>query len=140
MLSPTSTVSDSFLPSSAFLFRRMFETAPDDWSTFSFTEDDVENKSDKFLEFAKRFVKMLDLSVHMLGPDMEIVQEQLYDLGAAHERYGVTPKHYELMGKALVYTLSTVLGRRSCTEATKDSWEKIYTFITATMMEGASSA
>ena len=124
----------------SILFKRMYEIAPDAWAPFSFTAEDVENKNEKFIVFAKRFVRMLDLAVHMLGPDMDIVAEQLMDLGPTHQRYGVTQKHYDLMGQALVFTLEKVLSARNCTPATKHSWTKTFSFMAAAMLNGADSS
>ncbi|CAB9507241.1 expressed unknown protein [Seminavis robusta] len=123
----------------ATLFKCMYDIAPDAWTPFAFTADDVEQKNEKFMVFAKRFVRMLDLAVHMLGPDMDIVAEEMMDLGPAHARYGVTARHFELMGQALGHTLEKVLSSRDCTPSTKHSWEKIFSFMSAYMLEGAKS-
>lgn len=58
----------------------------------------------------EKFVGMLDLAIDLLGPDMDLVEEQLQHLGVAHIGYGVMPKHYPLMGKALADTIETKLG------------------------------
>ncbi|CAB9512644.1 Globin [Seminavis robusta] len=122
------------------LFRRMYETAPNDviWKAYSFSREDVEEKSEKFLVFAKRFTRMLDVAVSMLGPDLDTLQEAMYDLGAMHERYEVMPHHYDLMGEALVYALEHVLEPHHYTPATKKAWKELYAFMAENMMEGAS--
>jgi hemoglobin-like flavoprotein len=119
------------------LFHRMFEIAPDKWELFPWKREDFENKNEKFIVFTKKFVRMLDMAVHMLGPDMDIVEEQMYDLGSSHERYGVTPEHFDLMGQALIHTLKMVLGPRSFMDRTEQSWQEIYSFMTKTMIKGA---
>ena len=122
------------------LYERMFEIAPDAWGgIFQWTKEDFENKDPKAMKFVVNFVKMLDQAVHLLGPDMEIVQEQLFELGKSHTRYGVTPKHFELMGKALVETLQKVVGRRSFTDKTNNAWKEMYAFMSSTMIEGAAA-
>jgi len=121
------------------LFKKMFEIAPDEWNVFEFSAEDVENKSDKFLSFAKKYFRMLDMAVHLLGPDMEIVQEQMQELGVTHQRYGVKSLHYDIMGEALVFALSAILGEQRCTEETKDAWSKVYAFMTESMLEGAAA-
>jgi hemoglobin-like flavoprotein len=119
------------------LFERMYEIAPDAWGLFPWTAEEMAKKDEKFVTFAKKFVRMLDMAVDMLGPDLEVVEEQLYDLGKSHTKYGVSPKHFELMGKALVVTLQKVLGRRSFTEQTAKAWKEIYEFMSMTMIQGA---
>ena len=119
------------------LFEKMYEAAPDAWEIFPWTKEEMENKDAKFMAFAKKFVRMLDMAVDMLGPDMEVVEEQLYELGSSHKRYGVTPKHFDLMGKSLVAALNKVLGRRSFTEKTEKSWKEVYEFMSMTMIQGA---
>ena len=118
----------------------MFEIAPDEWKTFAFTQEDVEKKTEKFVVFARRFVRMSDMAVDMLGPDMDILSEQLADLGVAHKHYGVFQLHYDLMGKSLVHTLSVILSRHSCTDASNDAWGKVFKFMSTAMLHGADSA
>ena len=115
----------------------MYDIAPDQWGIFPWTPEDVANKDEKFMTFAKKFTKMLDQAVDMLGPDMDVVEGQLYDSGVMHKRFGVTPKHFEMMGQALVFTLKKILGRRSFTEKTEKSWNEIYQFMSMTMIQGA---
>ncbi|CAB9507230.1 Globin [Seminavis robusta] len=119
------------------LFEQMYEIAPDAWGIFPWSAEDMNNKDEKFLQFAKKFVRMLDVAVDMLGPDMDVVEGQLYDLGSFHKRYGVTPKHYDLMGKSLVQTLKKVLGRRSFTDKTDKAWREVYSFMSMTMIQGS---
>lgn len=122
------------------LFTRMIEIAPDAWSVFPWSKgigrgvNLAENK--RFVIFAKRFVSMLDMAIDMLGPDLEMVEGQLQQLGIRHISYGVMPKHYPLMGKALLNTLEHLLGDKF-DDKRHDSWNAIYTFMSVTMMQGA---
>lgn len=93
-------------------------------------------KNKKFVIFASRFVAMLDMAIDMLGPDMDMVEEQLQRLGVAHIGYGVMPKHYPLMGQAFTDTLKARLGK-GFTQKQKDSWNTVYTFMSVSMMQGA---
>ena len=129
------TISNVFPPS-----RRMYEIAPDEWCTFSFTHKDVENKTEKFVAFAIRFVRMLDMSIDLLGPDMDIMAEQLSDLGVAHKHFGVSQRHYDLMGKALIYGLGVILCKNTFTDSRKDAWETVFKFMSTAMVNGAESA
>jgi len=117
----------------------MFELAPDEWNVFSWGPEDFQNKTPVFLEYSKTFVRMLDMAIDMLGPDMEIVEDELYQLGTMHKRYGVTPRKFELMGQALVDTLQKILGKRSFTDRTGEAWNEIYGFMSMTMIQGAAS-
>ncbi|CAB9517765.1 Involved in oxygen transport in the brain. Hexacoordinate globin [Seminavis robusta] len=118
------------------LFDRMFQIAPEDWSLFPWTREDFKQKNPKFLAFAAKFVRMLDLAVHMLGPDMEVVEEQMYDLGRSHKNYGVLPRHFDLMGQSLLYTLQGLLGSKF-TPNTQKAWKNVYGFWSSTMIQGA---
>jgi hemoglobin-like flavoprotein len=91
----------------------------------------------KFLMFARNFVQMLDLAVEILGPDLEVVEDQLQSLGASHSRYGVTARHFKLMGHALICTLESMLGPRSFNKEKRESWEVVYTYMSDNMIKGA---
>jgi len=67
---------------------------------------------------------------------MDLVEEQLQHLGVSHIGYGVMPKHYPLMEKALFDTLQDTLEDR-LTPKVKESWNTVYTFMSVTMMQGA---
>ena len=116
----------------------MYEIAPtkDEWKAYSFSLDDVEHKSEIFLEFSKRFTRMLDMSVNMLGPDLDLLQEQMYHLGILHAQFEVMPHQYELMGRALLYTLEQVLEPRHFTATTRNAWKELFAFMAEAMMEG----
>lgn len=118
-------------------YHRMLEADANAWRIFPWSPEDVKNKNPKFVRFAKNFVRMLDMAIHLLGPDMEIVEEQMYDLGKSHKDYGVMPKHYKLMGQALILSLKTILGQKSFTVRTEKAWNEIYFFMSMTMIEGA---
>ncbi len=118
----------------------MFQIAPTVWSHFAFGKGVEEGEdlthNEHFIVFAKQFVGMLDMAIDMLGPDLEMVEEQLQQLGIRHIRYGVMPKHYPLMGKALLQTIENKLGDQF-TDRHHDSWNAIYTFMSVSMMQGA---
>jgi len=123
------------------LFARMFDFAPAVWSAFPWGRgiksgsDLKENK--EFVAFARRFMGMLDMAIDMLGPDMDMVEEELQRLGIVHIGYGVMPKHYPLMGKALVEVLEEKLGSRFFSKQHHESWNTMYTFMSVSMMQGA---
>ena len=81
-------------------------------------------------------MSMLDLAIDMLGPDLDFVEGQLQELGSRHVAYGVMPKHYPLMGRALLDTIEHFLGS-TFDEKQHKSWDAIYTFMSVSMMQGA---
>jgi hypothetical protein len=108
---------------------------------FKFTEgyepdsDDLYTDPD-FVKHATRVVRMLDIAVNMLGPDLEPVTMALEELGARHVHYGVVPDHYPIVGEALLATLEVALGE-AWTPTVKEGWSGIYTFVSTTMTKGA---
>lgn len=118
---------------------RMFKIAPDVWDHFPFGkamiagEDLSENA--EVVAHARHFLSMLDMAIDMLGPDLDLVEEQLQSLGVRHIGYGVMPKHYPLMGRALVLAIKSLLGD-SFSGRHEESWNTIYTFLSVSMMQG----
>lgn len=129
------------------LFRKIFEIAPGAKELFAFAkknndeeDDDDERlyKDPRFLVHARRVVKMLDVAVDMLGPDLGPVSHALRLLGERHVAYGVIPEHYPIVGQALLSTLEAALGS-SWTPPVQEGWAAIYGFVSATMVAGATS-
>lgn len=71
-----------------------------------------------------------------LGPDLDLAEEHLQQLGVLHIDFGVMPQHYPLMGKALKNTIASKLGDQF-TKRHQESWDTIYTFMSSTMLQGA---
>lgn len=127
------------------LFRKIFEIAPGAKELFAFTKKNPEDDDDeqlyknpRFLVHARRVVKMLDVAVDMLGPDLGPVSHALKLLGERHVAYGVIPDHYPIVGQALLSTLEAALGS-SWTPQVQEGWAAIYGFVSATMVSGAMS-
>lgn len=130
----------------------IFKIAPQAKALFEFgknenTNDDHDGDDDDddeamyqhpdFILHAKRVVKMLDVAVGMLGPDLEPVTDALLELGRRHKRYGVVVEHYPIVGQALLQTLQMALGDDSWTPTVREGWTAIYAFVSATMIRGA---
>jgi len=62
----------------------------------------------------------------------------LENLGRGHARYGVTDRHYDTVGAALLWTLEQGL-KEAWTPAAKSAWTTAYTTV-ATVMRGAAAA
>ena len=84
-------------------YARLFQIAPEVESMF---KGDMEDQGTKL---------MATLAIVVNGlSDMEKILPAAQDLAARHVAYGVTPKHYQPVGEALLWTLERVwrtLGR-----------------------------
>jgi hemoglobin-like flavoprotein len=85
-------------------------------------------------QHAQLFGTMMDLIVHMLGPDLDPLTEELMELGERHAKYGVTSKHYPILGEALMKTLFEFLGEKGFVA---ECWMHLYRYISLVMIRGA---
>ena len=60
--------------------------------------DDIKS-STRFLAHGAYLIQMLDASLGMLGPDIELLTEIMVELGFKHWRFGVAPDMYRHMEK-----------------------------------------
>jgi hemoglobin-like flavoprotein len=81
------------------------------------------------------FVKMLDVVINMLGPDLVPIAITLQELGAKHYDYGVSPEDYDVVGTALFFTLEKYMGNK-WNKRMEKSWRTIYKFISEAMVKG----
>lgn len=81
--------------------------------------------SRRFKMHSAYMIQMLDTALGMLGPDIELLSDILLELGSKHERYGVKPEMFMVMGKSLNHALSKVLGK-SFDAATQEAWKETY--------------
>merc|ERR1712224_774530 len=90
----------------------------------------------KFSRHSKRFVKMLDTVIGMLGPDLDTAADILLELGRAHHhKYGVKVEYFPPMGIALLESIRETLAheRIPFPKETEDCWKDVYTAITTDM-------
>jgi hemoglobin-like flavoprotein len=86
-------------------------------------------------EQSKKLIQMLATVVSSLDkPD--VLVPAVRRLGERHVEYQVRDSHYETVGEALLWTLSTGLGE-AFTEHVKDSWIAAYTLLANTMKAAA---
>lgn len=78
---------------------------------------------------------MLETALQMLGPDIELLSEVLHELGVKHQRYGVKPVMFELMGESLIQMLEQVLDEKDFTYATRVAWEETYQELSRDMID-----
>jgi hypothetical protein len=89
---------------------------------------------------ARAMVSMLDMAVHMIGPDLDIATAEILELGERHVDYGVQADHYPVVGEALILTLRQLLGPEIFTLKVQKSWAAFFGFISLTMIKGAANA
>ena len=82
---------------------------------------------------SKKLIDMLDLIVSRLDRLNE-VSEDIRQLAIRHVGYGVKPKHYEEVGKALLWTISKGLGKDWNPEV-EAAWSTCYALLTSAMLD-----
>ena len=68
--------------------------------------------------------------------DLDTVLPVARNLAARHVAWGVTPKHYEPVGDALIVTLSQGL-QEAFTDEVREAWESAYALLAGAMVESA---
>jgi hemoglobin-like flavoprotein len=86
----------------------------------------------------KKLMQMLATAVMNLH-QVEKILPAVEDLGRRHVSYGVTAKHYEPVGAALLWTLEQGLGT-AFTPPVKDAWTEVYTTVAGVMTKAAATA
>merc|ERR1712183_915668 len=119
-------------------FIKVFEDCPDATSLYGFSGDSIEDYMNcpHFTFHARRFIKMLDTVIDMLGPDLETATDILYDLGRIHcEKYGVKADYFAPLGIAIIDTVKEVLmeTKHPLTKETEDCWKEVYNCIATDM-------
>jgi hemoglobin-like flavoprotein len=106
-------------------YDRLFTIAPEVRPLFP--EDLKEQK--------KKLMQMLATAVTNLH-QVEKILPAVQDLGKRHVAYGVTAKHYEPVGAALLWTLEQGLGP-DFTPPVKDAWTQTYLTVAGVMTKAA---
>jgi hemoglobin-like flavoprotein len=109
-------------------YDRLFEIAPDVRSMFP---DDIKDQK-------KKLIAMLATAVTNLH-QVEAILPAVENLGKRHVAYGVTAKHYEPVGAALLWTLEQGLGP-DFTPPVKAAWTEAYMTLSGAMQGAAASA
>lgn len=86
----------------------------------------------------KKIIDMLNTVVARLER-MDELKEEIAAMGKRHEKYGVKPEHYTLVGKALLWTLKKGLADE-WNEQTKQAWIKCYSILSGTMITATSKS
>uniref|UniRef100_A0A7S3QJH8 Globin domain-containing protein n=2 Tax=Chaetoceros debilis TaxID=122233 RepID=A0A7S3QJH8_9STRA len=123
------------------LFKNIFTIAPEAYGLFSFSKDyDIMSNelfaSQKFKKHAAGVIGTVNVAVGMLGPDLSPLADILKGLGRKHKVYGVLEAHYDIVGQALIQTLSDAMADAFSDEV-KAAWGEVWGVISSTMIEGA---
>lgn len=108
-------------------YDRLFTIAPEVRSLFP--NDLAEQK--------KKLIQMLATAVTNLH-QVETIIPAVENLGRRHAGYGVTAKHYEPVGAALLWTLEQGLGP-DFTPPVKAAWTETYLTVSGLMQKAAAS-
>lgn len=109
-------------------YGRLFEIAPEVRPLFP---DDLKEQK-------KKLIGMLATAVTNLHQVDKIIPA-VEDLGRRHVNYGVTSKHYEPVGTALLWTLEKGLGDHF-TPPLKAAWTETYLTLAGVMQTAAAEA
>ena len=90
---------------------------------------------DDLREQKKKLIGMLATAVTNLH-QVDTIIPAVEELGKRHVGYGVTPKHYEPVGTALLWTLEQGLGD-AFTPPLKEAWTEAYVTLAGVMQSAA---
>lgn len=111
----------------ALFYRNLFEANPGLRGLF---RSNMEEQGAKLM-------RMIGVAVSKLT-DLDTLIPVLASLGQAHAGYGVMPAHYDMVGQALLKTLSQGLGEAFTPEVER-AWAEVYGVVASTMCEGAAA-
>jgi methyl-accepting chemotaxis protein len=86
----------------------------------------------------KRLMDMISSAVGNLD-NPALLLPALQSLGRRHMAYGVTPRHFDTMGRALLQTLAQGLGT-AYTPEVNEAWTSVYGSLRSTMLLAANEA
>lgn len=86
----------------------------------------------------ERVAEELGVAVRHLD-EPELLIPRVAGLGRQHQAYGVTSRHYELLGEALLESLAAVMGPRWTPEM-ETAWGDAYRLITSVMQRASARA
>lgn len=106
----------------------LFKLHPPTRAVFGFSTNEVPKAGAKNTAIhARTVVSMFDSVLQMLGPDTDLVEEILSQVGQRHKDLGVTPAFFPVMGTALIDALASTLGENSFQKDHREAWEEVYT-------------
>ncbi len=112
----------------ALFYTRLFQIAPEVRALF---HDDLRAQGAKLMAALAVVIRHLDR--------IELIIDDVRDLGRRHVGYGVREQHYGPVGVALIWSLEQVLGP-AFTPATRAAWAAAYALLSGIMIEAARTA
>ena len=84
-------------------------------------------------EQGRNLTSMMSVAVGSLSRPQKITLA-VQQLGRRHAAYGVEPRHYEMVGTALLWMLEHVLGD-AFTPQVREAWTEVYSLLATTMQD-----
>ncbi len=83
-----------------------------------------------------QYKKLIDILSAMVArlENIGSLEQEIFDMAKRHEGYGVQPKHYDMVGAALLWTLERGLGN-DWNEDTAEAWVACYGIIAGQMVQ-----
>lgn len=108
---------------------RLFRAEPEAKEVFGFKlTQDIENHPMLrmgVLVHGAHVVKMLDGVLSLLGPDVEMLEEILSQLGRRHLMHGVKKEYFPLLGNAIREAISLIIGD-NYTDEDDLAWKEVF--------------
>lgn len=122
------------------LLPRMIELAPETVGMFGFRSsmrfDDPDlMKDEKFHERALAFMGGLDMTVGMLGPDVSLLTDALFELGVKHKKVPCQEEHWPVVCESAIYAVKHELGEKFTKEFEME-WILLFRFVSYHMIQG----
>lgn len=73
--------------------------------------------------------------IDFTGPDVDLIQEILSQVGKRHKDFGVQPSYFPHMGLALVYSIEKIVGPDHFTATHKAAWMEVYEELSAEILK-----
>lgn len=105
-------------------YGQLFELAPEVKPLF---KGDINDQ-------AKKLTSMVTLLISKLKK-LDDIMNEVKALARRHVNYGTQPKHYDVVGQALLWTLEKGLKDKWNPEVA-DAWKKLYSILSKAMIEG----
>lgn len=119
------------------LFKNLFLLSPETLQLFPFKDEEELYDSPKIKSHSAKVIGLFRFAVAGLA-DLERLRPTLQEMGKRHAGYGVKPRHYEVLGEALINTLKIALND-AWGPVTEGAWRKVYDRVSTMMTSEAYS-
>jgi hemoglobin-like flavoprotein len=111
--------------------RKSFEIYPETKEMFGFPgarhDDPALSRNKTFMAKGVRLMRAIDMTLSFLGPDLQPLEQTLFDLGKRHVARQCKPKHWPAVGEVLFYIFEETLGDEFTPEL-RQAWTGKYEF------------